>query len=590
MPCEQPRVIKSNCSLLRLMRVANLELDRLMRRQFEPDCNISDFVNDALSTASKCLDVQRVSVWLYSKDQEKITCFSLYETETAEFSDYRTNPCLHKASFPNYFKALRDTRVIDAHDAVNDPRTSEFTDAYFRPLGIASLLDAQVPSSEGIKGVVCCETIGQRRTWSPDEISFVAAISSMIGQAFERQEREAMVAQLHHALEAAEKANEARATFLAQMSHELRTPLNGVIGIAQTLALSDLTETQKEKVDVILESGETLLTVVNDILDLTRIDSDKMEISPVDGELDSLVERRIGQFQSAIIEKGLKLNVEMPTDAPKRLKFDQVRVGQCLSNLLSNAVKFTHQGEITVKVDVSALGDDYLVSIAVSDTGIGITPEERRKLFTKFGQADSSITRQYSGIGLGLCISRQLARLMDGDVTFRSESGVGSCFTLTFKAEAASQDMAADSTAQNQHEAGALAGLRFLVIDDNHINRRVVRTILNAQDAHIVDASSGHEALNILETQRDFDLIILDIHMPEMDGFEVLRRIKARESAIKHLPVMALTADAMRGDRERMLMAGMDGYVAKPIVLDDFFGEITRVLNAQQQLILAEIA
>ena len=590
MPCEQPRVIKSNCSLLRLMRVANLELDRLMRRQFEPDCNISDFVNDALSTASKCLDVQRVSVWLYSKDEEKITCFSLYDSETSEFSDYRTNGCLHRTSFPNYFKAVRDTRVIDAHDALNDPRTSEFTGAYFKPLGIASLLDAQIPSSEGIKGVVCCETVGQRRTWSPDEISFVAAISSMIGQAFERQEREAMVAQLHHALEAAEKANDARSTFLAQMSHELRTPLNGVIGIAQTLALSDLTETQKEKVDVILESGETLLTVVNDILDLTRIDSDKMEISPVDGELDSLVERRIGQFQSAIFEKGLKLNVEMPTDAPKRLKFDQVRVGQCLSNLLSNAAKFTHQGEITVKVGVTALDDDYIVSIAVSDTGIGITPEQRKKLFTKFGQADSSITRQYSGIGLGLCISRQLARLMDGDVTMRSEPGVGSCFTLTFKAEAASLDMAADSTAQNQHEAGALAGLKFLVIDDNHINRRVVRTILNAQDAHIVDASSGHEALNILETQRDFDLIILDIHMPEMDGFEVLRRIKARESAIRHLPVMALTADAMQGDRERMLMAGMDGYVAKPIVLDDFFGEITRVLNAQQQLMLAEIA
>ncbi|MEZ5921661.1 MAG: ATP-binding protein [Parvularculaceae bacterium] len=388
---------------------------------------------------------------------------------------------------------------------------------------------------------------------------------------------------LADAVSKAEAANHAKSAFLANMSHEVRTPLNGVLGMAQALSHSGLDEKQQEQVETIIDSGHALISIVNDVLDISKVEAGKMEISPTPSSLAHCLSKVIRLYEPTARDKSVALEFSTRGCAHDDYLIDTVRVRQCLTNLVSNAIKFTDRGSVTVEARTTQLSDaEDEISIAVTDTGIGMREDALETIFSEFSQADNSTTRRFGGTGLGLSIARKLAQLMDGDVAVKSAPGEGSTFTLTLRAR---------RTASNSDAPGEMAGAakdetqaarkRVLLVDDNLINRKVANVFLEAVSALVVEAENGAAALAALD-QGDFDLVLLDLQMPVMDGEAVIGRIRSSDRPYRHVPVIAMTADAMSGDRERCLQLGMDGYIAKPIDARRLLTEINRVLSTKE--------
>ncbi len=384
----------------------------------------------------------------------------------------------------------------------------------------------------------------------------------------------------------AEAATVAKSNFLAAMSHEIRTPLNGILGMAQVLQGEQLTGAQSERVNVISESGQTLMALLNDVLDISKIEAGKMEIAPVDGELAVTLERMRQLFLAQAQERGLSLRLEIDDSVPAVLRYDPVRVRQCFSNLLSNAIKFTEHGGVSARVRADQHADgQWCVQVSVSDTGIGMDEETRARLFGAFTQADVTISRRFGGTGLGLAITRRLARLMGGDITVDSQPCEGSTFYLTFMAESGvklrpAPDQPAE-VAPNDNKLRPVMNARLLLVDDNPVNRQVVRLFMAQLAPEIVEAVNGEEALARLAEQ-PFDIVLLDVHMPVMDGREAIKRIRTGGQPWKDIPVIALTADAMSGDRERYLDMGMSDYIPKPIDARELTAKYVRLLQGRQ--------
>ncbi len=386
--------------------------------------------------------------------------------------------------------------------------------------------------------------------------------------------------ELRAAKEIAEASSNSKSQFLANMSHEIRTPLNGVLGMAQALESDPLSPDQKEKVGVILDSGKSLMALLNDVLDLTKIEAGKMEISAVPGDFLHTMKRTRQLFQATAEEKGLDLLVRFDSNFPQRLSYDPTRVRQCVSNLISNAIKFTSDGRVEVALSAKRIeGSSFMVVVEVSDTGIGMTEETTNKLFTVFTQADGATTRKFGGSGLGLAISRQLARMMGGDITVTSEAGRGSTFRLTFKAQEALPAINTGPAPARTTEPSkrSLRGLRVLLTDDNAINRQVIKLFLAPQGCDISEATNGKEALDLI-AQHAFDIVLLDVHMPVMDGKEAIQRLRA-DPRWNSLPVIALTADAMSGDREKYIALGMTDYLSKPVDQRELIAKLHQVMG-----------
>lgn len=419
------------------------------------------------------------------------------------------------------------------------------------------------------------DTSGQKALNWGTIMLFFACLSSLLSFLYitsriYRQEQ--LIDALDQSRQKEKKLTIVKDQFLANMSHEIRTPMNAVLGFTNLLQQQPMNEKSKEYVSAIQHAGENLLDIINDILDISKIESGMMRLEPVSFSLRGMLHSLQRMFRHKAAEKQLDLEVHIETEVPDILYGDVMRLTQVLVNLINNAIKFTNQGKVSVYVArIPAHGNGVRVQFAVSDTGIGIAPDKLPFIFDRFSQAEADITRKYGGTGLGLTIVKDLVQLQHGTVRVESEPGKGSTFIVELPYTLG--ELQPDSTdnyiySPENHSLSQQTDVRLLVAEDNKMNQNLLRHLLGNRQLHFTLVNNGKEAVDALRKQH-FDLILMDLQMPEMDGYTATRII--REELQSNIPVIAMTAHAMSGEREKCLQAGMNEYLSKPIREEELY-------------------
>jgi PAS domain S-box-containing protein len=490
----------------------------------------------------------------------------LYVSPAYETIWGRTRESLYAAPvswFQSIYKADRRTVMQIATSLGQSKKQVTFEYRIMRPNGDLRWIRSRILGLRDENGV------HYRSVGFSEDITEQKKASDALQQAHDELERRVAerTEALRLALEDAQAANRAKSEFLANMSHEIRTPINGMLGMAQLLGHTVLSDEQQEYIDLLQSSGDLLMRVVNDVLDFSKIEAGKLEIEQIPFSLQEAVSGTLSSLGLRAGEKGLQLRHQMADDVPDLLVGDPARLQQILFNLVGNAIKFTETGQVDVVFEQMSEGGNTVVIItSVTDTGIGIPEDKQAVIFEAFSQADTSHTRQYGGTGLGLAITSRLVEMMGGTLGVESVEGKGSTFRFSLTLEKYHKDTL---PSRKKNATFTSQSMNLLLAEDNPVNQRLAVRLLEKEGHVVTVVDTGKKVLDIL-LLKSFDAILMDVQMPELDGLETTLAIRRDERRTgRHMPIVALTAHAMTEDRQRCLQAGMDAYISKPIVIEE---------------------
>ena len=553
--------------------------------------DIDEFENGltrCMGMMAKAVNADRVYIWKNHTLNDKLYCSQIYEwsegAEPQQGLDITVD--IPYEDVPNWNETLTSGRCINS--LVRD--LSAMEQAQLSVQGILSILIVPVFLQDSFWGFVGFDDCHRERLFTESEESILRSASLLIANALLRNEMthnlRTTAAWLEAALGKAETASRAKSNFLSNMSHEIRTPMNAIIGMTTIGKSAGNTEKKDHAFEKIESASSHLLDIINDILEMSKIEAGKFELSPAEFNLEKLLQRVVDVINFRVDQKNQKLIVNLDKDTPLSLFGDDRCLAQVITNLLSNAVKFTpEEGSISVNASlVSEQNDICTLRFEVKDNGIGISAEQQERLFTSFEQAESSTSRKFGGTGLGLAISKHIVELMGGKIWIESELGKGATFIFTVEVGRGEATSSLDAEAEHEQEA-VFPGRRLLLAEDVEINREIVLTMLEPLQLEVDCATNGKEAVKLFsESPEHYDLIFMDLQMPEMDGFEATRRIRDVEAGrLERVPIIAMTANVFREDVEKCLEAGMNDHIGKPLDFDEVLKKMKKYLLTHDQ-------